>query len=220
MTAPRLLSIIILALLVKLPARAQEAAPDTKPDRFAEMEKRLQGIESEVDRLEKNLNSLLSVVSKEQIIAAQRAKARARMREDAKAYTPEQLKEIEKLYQLANRGDSDPEVVKQNLQKVITDYPKSNRAGCATMYLAQRSEGDLRLDYLKEAETTYADCFYGDGVQVGAYALWYQAHYYWKEGDKATAEAILKQLKAKYPDAIDHKGNLLADLIPRVFKLE
>jgi len=81
------------------------------------------------------------------------------------------------------------------------------------LYLGQMSNGQEREDYLKEAIEDFSDCFYGNGVQVGAYARYYLAHHYRKSGETSKAEKLFTELKEEYPDAIDHKGQLLSALI-------
>ena len=100
------------------------------------------------------------------------------------------------------------------MKKVISKYSRSNRAGCAMLYLGQfHKDGKNNEYYLKKAINKYDDCFYGDGVQVGAYARYYLAILYLREGKKEEAKALFKQIKAKYPNAIDHRGKSLASQI-------
>ena len=96
---------------------------------------------------------------------------------------------------------------------MIQKYPDINRTGCAVLYLAQMSQGDERAQYLQECIDKYNDCFYGDGSQVGAYARFLQAQDYKSQGDTEKAKALFDELKSKYPDAIDHRGDLLIDSI-------
>ena len=98
-----------------------------------------------------------------------RAKAQQRMREDRSLFSDEEFREIETLYQQANRNLRAPEA-KDALTEVVRKYPKSNRAGCAVLYLAQLSGGTEREDYLKSAIADHGDAWYGDGAQVGALA--------------------------------------------------
>ncbi|MEM1059932.1 MAG: hypothetical protein AAGK14_11845 [Verrucomicrobiota bacterium] len=183
----------------------------------AEIEKRLESIEAQVNRMEQNINRLTAVFEKEELVARQRQKARERMRRDAKTYSAEQLEEIERLYQTANDREADPELVQQNLAQIVREFPAANRAGCAVLYLGQRSEGDERLEHLRRASTAHADCFYGNGVQVGPYAHWYLALHYRDSGDRAKAEEQLQIITEKYPEALNHRGAALSELMPRFF---
>jgi hypothetical protein len=92
---------------------------------------------------------------------------------------------------------------------MILQYPDVNRTGCAVLYLAQNSKADVRAKYLQDCIEKYNGCFYGDGVQVGAYARFLLAQDYRSIGEPAKAEALENELKTQYADAIDHGGKLL-----------
>ena len=176
------------------------------------LEARVVELEKEVAELKTELAPVLAEAKAKENVAAQRAKARERMRKDAEIYSPDELKEIEKLYQVANRQWRTEEG-KESLKELIKKYDKANRTGCALLYLGQMSKGEERENYLKQAIDHFSDCFYGDGVQVGAYARFYLAYYYKDSGEKDKADKLFAELKTQYPDAIDHKGRLLRDLI-------
>jgi hypothetical protein len=36
-----------------------------------------------------------------------------------------------------------------------------------------------------------------------------------RKGDKATAEKLYAEIRAKYPDAVTHKGQRFADFMPK-----
>ncbi|MDR2863686.1 MAG: hypothetical protein LBV54_07445 [Puniceicoccales bacterium] len=143
-----------------------------------------------------------------------RERATARFKEDAKIFSAEQRQEIERLYQAANRQLKTPEA-RENLKQLVKKYPKSNRAGCAVQYLGQISSGKEREAYLKTAIKEHADCYYGSGVQVGAYARFYLADYYRKNGKAQEAEALYKEIRENFSDAVNHKGKLLRDILPK-----
>lgn len=128
---------------------------------------------------------------------------------DLQIYSPEQLAEAETMYQKANGKGWKTEEAKVSLEKMIERYPESNRAGCGTLYLAQWAEGEEREKLLKTAIEKYNDSFYGDGVQVGAYARLLLAYHYEDTGQKEKAAQLYAELKSDYPEAIDHRGNLI-----------
>jgi serine/threonine protein kinase len=130
--------------------------------------------------------------------------------QDRGKYTAQQLREAEALYLVANQKWGTPEA-KQSLQKMIDKFPDLNRTGCAVLYLAQMSEGDERAQYLQDCIDKYNDCFYDDGVQVGAYARFILAEDYKSQGETDKAQVLFDEIKSKYPDAMDHRGNLLVD---------
>jgi hypothetical protein len=148
---------------------------------------------------------------------SRRAKLRAmfnrRIARDRKTYTQRQLNEIENLYQVANKKWNTPEA-KESLGKLVSKYNKANRVGCAMLYLGQMIDGQEREKYLKTAIEQYSDCWYGDGVQVGAYARFQLALYYQKIGKQKEAIKLFNELREKFPDAIDHRGRILSDSIP------
>ena len=139
-------------------------------------------------------------------------KFNARMAQDRKKHTQQELDEAENLYQVANHKFGTPEA-KESLQKMIEKYSDLDRTGCAVLYLAQMSQGDERAQHLQECIDQYNDCFYGDGAQVGALARFFLAQDYQSHGDTQKAQALFDEIKTKYPGAIDHSGNLLVNSI-------
>ncbi len=137
---------------------------------------------------------------------SQRNKAWSRMAEDSKIYSQDELKKIEEFYQAASNKLATEEA-KEKLKTLIAQYKKSNRAGCALLYLGQFSKGDERIKYLEQAIDNSSDCFYGDGAQVGAYARLLLARIYLKNGENAKAAKLIEEIKTCYPDAIDHAGD-------------
>ena len=95
-----------------------------------------------------------------------RAKAQERMALDRSLLSNDEFRDLESLYQSANRDLGSPGA-KAKLKEVVRKYPRSNRAGCAVLYLAQMSTGSEREEYLKSAIASYGNSWYGDGVQVG-----------------------------------------------------
>jgi hypothetical protein len=73
------------------------------------------------------------------------------------------------------------------------------------------SKGDERARLLKDCTGKFNDCFYGDGVQVGAYARFLLAEDYINKGEEKKAAALYGEISTKYADAVDHRGHLLVD---------
>jgi hypothetical protein len=176
------------------------------------LEKRVAELEKEVTELKAALAPVMAKAKAEQIVSQQRTKAKQRMRKDSEHYSRDDLRKIETLYQVANKQWQTQEG-KDSLEILIEKYDNANRTGCALLYLGQMKKGKDREEYLKRAIDDFGDCFYGDGVQVGAYARYYLAYHYKEEGQSSKAKDLYEELADKYPDAIDHKGKLLADLI-------
>jgi TolA-binding protein len=105
------------------------------------------------------------------------------------------------------------EEAKKSLEELLKKYPDTNRTGCAVLYMAQWSEGEEREKRLKEAMGKFDDCFYGNGVQVGAYARYLLGYYYLDKGEKEKAKTLFNEILEKYPDAIGHDGESLAEKI-------
>ncbi len=148
---------------------------------------------------------------------ALRARFSKRSAKDRALYTRQQLGEIESLYQVANKKWRTQEA-KDSLKKMLEKYDKANRTGCALLYMGQMSSGDEKEAYLLRAIEGHGDCYYGDGVNVGAYARLHLAGYY--KGIQKTDQAVKlwKQILTKYPNAIDHKGYRLRDTVRQQLK--
>ena len=56
--------------------------------------------------------------------------------------------------------------------------------------LGQVSEGEEKARHLQTAIDKHADCMYGDGVQVGAYARYLLGLYYKEKGDNTRANSL------------------------------
>jgi hypothetical protein len=151
----------------------------------------------------------------EPTLDALRSAAQARMQQDRATYGPAQVKEIEDLYQTANKDLKAPGAT-DTLKQLIHKYPKSNRAGCAALYLAQMSSGADREAYLKKAVADHSDARYGDGTQVGAFGRALLATYYANAGRTEDAQRVAAEVTKLFPGAVDHSGVRLADTLRRM----
>jgi hypothetical protein len=141
-----------------------------------------------------------------------RARAQERMRHDLAIYSTDDLRKLEDLYQSANKNLRGPDA-KLILQRVVKEFPKSNRAGSAVLYLAQLSSGAEREAYLKTAVEAHGDTWYGDGVQVGALARVQLAALYAADGRMAEAKGLANEVAQGFPGAVDHGGRRLVDTL-------
>lgn len=144
-----------------------------------------------------------------------RAKAQARMRQDRETYTPEQLREIESMYQSASKSLRTPEGRKLLLE-LAEKYPKANRTGCALLYLADGSAGAERETLLKRAIADHGDAWYGDGTQVGAYGRTLLAVHYASTNRRDEALALAAEVEKLFPGAVDHSGARLVDVLKKL----
>lgn len=139
--------------------------------------------------------------------------AQQRMRRDSTTYSMAQRREIETLYQVANEKWRTPEA-KESLEVLVKKYGKANRTGCAVLYLGQMSKGEEQIAYLKQAIADFSDCYYGNGVQVGAYARLLLGQVYQEAGKTAEAKALFDEIRKSFPHAIDHKGEPIVPRLP------
>ena len=197
--------ILLSALLAGSPLFAQ-----TQTDEITQLKERVAQLEKQVQEISKLVEPLKAQQATEKRQKALRKNFDKKMAADRAKYTPAQLDEAEGLYQVANKNWGSPEAM-TSLKTMVEKYPDINRTGCAMLYLAQKSAGADRTKYLRDCIEKYGDCFYGDGVQVGAFARYLLAQDYRTGGDEKKAEALVTELKTKFPDAVDHGGNLLAD---------
>lgn len=181
-------------------------------DELSDLRKENESLKKEVAELRRQVQS---VQSQNTTPATDRkAGIRAKYEEEKKTYSEDQLREIERLYQAANRDLKSPEA-KKTLNTLIGKYPKANRTGCAVQYMGQMSAGEEKEKYLLMAIKDFGDCYYGSGVQVGAYARLYLAYYYKEAGKEKEAKALFDEIRKDYPDAVNHKGKLLIEMLPK-----
>lgn len=143
-------------------------------------------------------------------IAALRAKVAARMKADADEYGRDGVRAIEMAYRAYSRSR---DVDNEHLKTLLEKYPKANRTGCAVMYAGQRARGSDDGKWFRLAMEKYADCMYGDGVQVGAYARLYLAGYLESKGKKDEAKKLRGEILKLYPDARTHRGRKMSEFL-------
>jgi hypothetical protein len=200
----------LIAAVWAAPLRAEEAgspAVDQLNTQMKALEQRVTELEQLVLPLRKNLEA-------DARRTGLRRQFDERMGQDVRVFSKEQLQEIENLYQVSNRNWNSPEA-RTNLVQLVTRYANANRTGCALLYLGQWSQGQEREDYLKEAIEKHSDSWYGDGVQVGAMARYWLAVHYRQLGRNEEAEQLFQQIRTEYPNAINHQGVPLADVMSK-----
>ena len=169
--------------------------------------------------LEERISEMEKILQPLQTQAEQQARQRAyrerfdRRRElDLKKYTREQLTEAENMYAAAESKWNSPEY-SESVKQMVQKFPDANRAGCLLLEFAQNTTGPDSEKCFKDCIEKYNDCYYGDGVQVGAFARFWLADHYSKTNENEKAAALYKEIKDNYSDAIDHNGQLLITLI-------
>ncbi len=169
-------------------------------------------LEQRVAELESQVANLRAQLEPAKILEQNKQAARVRGRKDREIYSAKQLREIETLYQVANKNWRSSEAI-QSLETLIAKYDKANRTGCAVLYLGQMSKGEQRLKYLQTAAEDFSDCYYYDGCQVGGYARLILADTLMALERKKEANQCLAEIRKDFSNATDHKGRLLISLI-------
>lgn len=197
--------IMMLTVTASAPLFAQ-----TNTDEVARLTQRVARLEQQVQEMSQFLESLKAQQARDNRRQALRVRFEKRMAHDKEKYTPDQLREAEDMYMIASQNSGFAQG-SERLEAMIKKYPDVNRSGCATLDVAEASRGDERAKYLHDCIEKFNDCFYGDGVQVGAYARFLLAGDCRQKGEDTKAAALYGEIKAEYADAIDHRGNLLID---------
>lgn len=145
---------------------------------------------------------------------AYRERFERRREQDGKKYTPEQMAQIEDLYLKAvSSRDWGSPAHAVALQQLTETFPDANRTGCALLDWGESANGPEAEAYLNVCIMRHGDCYYGDGVQVGAFARFCLAKNYLATHKREPAGALFKEIEKNYPDAINHRGQFLTDLI-------
>jgi hypothetical protein len=182
----RLAGAIVLALATALPSMAQAPAAPSKPS------------DAKLERIHRN----------------NRRKAEEMMARDSRVVSGREMGELEKTYQIANKNTRSPEAIAA-LKTVIEKWPKTNRAGCAALYLGRWTAGDEQEKYLRLSITEYSKCYYLDGTSVGAYARLILGVRLKQAGKEAEAKTLFEEIRKDYADAEEHTDKLIVDLIPQ-----
>ena len=147
--------------------------------------------------------------SREGRLAALRLKAQNRVAQDHIWFSATELLDIEAQYRstrLAQTSLPDRNR-RQILEALATKYPRSNRAGCAVVELAQMSAGDVKEQYLKKAIDEHADAWFENGSQVGPLAMALLAMHYAGFDRLPEAERLATELSARYPGSVDSRAH-------------
>jgi len=176
-------------------------------------------LRAEVAALEKRMSEMEKSLLPAKLQMEQQERQRAYREEfnqrcdlDRKKYTEEQLTEAENTYAAAQSKLRSPEFI-ESVNQMLQKFPDANRTGCILLQLAQTTTGPESEKYFKDCIEKYDDCYYGDGVQVGAFARFWLADYYSKTKENEKAAALYKEIMDNYSDSIDHHGQLLINLI-------
>ena len=150
----------------------------------------------------------------EQIRRKNKREAEEVMSRDSRLYSGKEMTELEQAYQIANRAPRSPEAIAA-LKKVVEKFEKSNRAGCAALYLGRWTKDDEQEKYLNLAIDKYSKSYYLDGTSVGGYARFILGHVYQQANKNVKAKKLFEEIRKDYADAQDHSGALLVEKLPK-----
>lgn len=177
-------------------------------ERLQRLERRIITLEYRVNSIEKTQAKTAQKQSEDSVLEMWKNKALERRKKDYKDFPDKVVNEVEELY-----GKASQEIQSARSKKIFRDiiknHPKFNRAGCSALYLAQESEGKEREQLLIEAAEKFSDCFYLDGVQVGAYSRYLLALMYRDREEVEKAKELMRYIREHYPGAVNHKGQKL-----------
>ena len=140
--------------------------------------------------------------------------AHQRMRQDQSRFSQEALAEMESLMRIADQQFGSA-AAWDAMKTLVEKYLDANRTGCSLVYLGQMNKDGRQLAYFQQAIDKHSDCYYGDGVQVGAFARFQLGQAYWKNGRKEEARKLFEELRRDFPQAVGHNGRLLVEQLPK-----
>ena len=156
----------------------------------------------------------ISEAKLERIHRNNRRNAEEMMARDSRVVSAREMSELEQTYQIANRNTRSPEAM-EALKKVLEKWPKTNRAGCAALYLGRWSQGEEQERYLKLAIDQYSKSYYLDGTSVGGFARFILGQIYKQAGKEADAKKLFDEIRKDYAEAEDHSDALLVEQLPK-----
>ena len=199
-----------LVLAIPLVSAGCNASGDKNTQEVEQLKAKVADIENRMTEMEKQTSPAQSQFEARQRAYRERFNQRCDL--DKKKYTVDQLMEEENMYAAAEKKLESPDAV-ASVNQMLQKFPDANRTGCILLELAQSTTGPESEKYFKDCIEKFNDCYYGDGVQVGALARFCLANYYRETGEKEKAQALYKEIKSTYSDSIHHNGQLLIDLI-------
>lgn len=151
----------------------------------------------------------------------------ARWRKDRERLGAERHKEMERLWFEGRRPRGDPESI-EKLEKLLEEFPDTNRAGCAAMelghhYMRSRSlpmeeRRKKAAEYWHRVEDRYSDvlCEYNApaaGMSKLALATWI-----YRSTDPGMARRLLQEVIDKHEGETDHLGRPLSATAKRILE--
>jgi len=204
----RILTIVIAGLCFS-PAASLSQEPKSTPGE----EKKSGGGDSKKEE-DKSARSKQDM---ERIRARNKRKAEEAWARDQKKRNAKDYAEMERQYQEINQNFKAANV-KGLLEAFIEKWKDGNRAGCATLYLAQKSGGAEREKLLEKCVKDFSDAYYLDGCSVGGLSRLYLASHYQQNGKASAAKKLVEEIEKSYAEAADHSGGLIVDQLGELKK--
>jgi hypothetical protein len=176
-------------------------------DKIKELEGRIQILEGRIANTEPQAATLAQPQEQQEVVRNMQL-ARARMAEDKKRFKAKDIAAAEDMYQKAARNvmNATSTIL---LKGVVSEYSQLNRAGCAQLYLARHAGDAEKETLLLDCIRRFSNCYYGDGIQVGPYAMFSLAQYYRDFGREEESEKLAARIRKECAAANDHEGRLL-----------
>ncbi|MFL2859145.1 MAG: hypothetical protein ACJ0BW_00195 [Pontiellaceae bacterium] len=172
---------------------------------FGEQDALFKNLELRVKQLEKQINILLEKEIEDDAAKNERSKALYRILRDGEVYSREELREAERIFRFISNSSTDVSVEKE-LSILREKYPAANQTGCALITWALNQKEESKITALNEVITNHSDCYFSDGVNVGAFARLYLALHLRSINEIDNSLLLINEIKSSYPYAIDHKG--------------
>lgn len=156
---------------------------------------------------------------REEVLRALQRRAQARIDEERLVFSVAELADIEARYASARSPDrllfrrTEAEEI---LLELVRRYPRSNRAGCALLDLAQMSKDARREAYLRQAIGAHDNAWFPSGVQVGALARAMLAVHLAGLQRFDEAERLAAELVKEFPGSVDQTGATLDDTLTAI----
>lgn len=141
-------------------------------------------------------------------------RAHDRVAEDEAKFTPEELREIEALYQSAKRAATTDDLA-TGFQPLFDRFPAANRTGCAILLLARMKTGPERAGLLKTAVSQHSDAWFLDGTRVGGVARLMLAADADLAGNADVAAQWRAEIQQNYAGDLDFGAVPLVDILDR-----
>ena len=170
----------------------------------------LDALEAKVKKLESQVKILLDAKKINDASKNERTKALYRILRDGDLYTKNELREAEIILRFIENNPNDESNIKK-INILRKKFPRANQTGCALITWALSQEKETKEKILLEVIENHSDCYFSDGVSVGAYSRLYLALHYRSINKIEQSMLLVNEIKLSFPYAIDHDGRTLSE---------